>query len=68
MSNIESNEQWLLDGDCSKCRRVKYCKKPCTKVKRIAQYEMRSMIRSAINKVTGGAYEHIMDESSNTVI
>lgn len=62
MSNIELSEQWLLDGDCSKCRRVKYCKKPCTKMKRIAQYEMRRMIRSAINEATGGVYEHLMGD------
>ncbi len=23
------NEQWNLEGDCSRCRRQSYCKKPC---------------------------------------
>lgn len=32
MSIIEmENEQWKLNGDCSKCRRRDYCSKPCTK-------------------------------------
>lgn len=30
MTNIEdNNEQWKSGGDCSKCRRNKYCSKPC---------------------------------------
>ena len=30
----KETEQWLLDGDCTKCRRKKYCRKQCTKRKR----------------------------------
>lgn len=26
---MERNEQWLRGGDCSICRREKYCSKPC---------------------------------------
>lgn len=26
---IKDNEQWKGDGDCLKCRRLKYCGKPC---------------------------------------
>lgn len=25
----DDNERWLSDGDCSKCRREKYCSKAC---------------------------------------
>lgn len=25
----DNNEQWKSGGDCSKCRRHKYCSKPC---------------------------------------
>ena len=25
----DNNEQWKSGGDCSKCRRYKYCSKPC---------------------------------------
>ncbi len=24
-----NDEQWHLDGDCSECRKGKYCRKPC---------------------------------------
>lgn len=29
MSDIPETDQWLLDGDCTKCRRNN-CSKPCT--------------------------------------
>lgn len=29
MDTINISEQWKLDGDCSKCRRSKYCNKDC---------------------------------------
>ena len=29
-----SNEQWKSDGDCTMCRRQKYCKKPCSASKK----------------------------------
>lgn len=25
----DSKDQWLYQGDCKKCRRAPYCKKPC---------------------------------------
>lgn len=28
-----SADQWLEEGDCSKCRRSKYCSKPCKRHK-----------------------------------
>ena len=28
-NDAEDNERWLSDGDCQKCRKVKYCKKSC---------------------------------------
>lgn len=28
--NIDASEQWKLSGDCDKCRKQKYCGKPCT--------------------------------------
>lgn len=37
MERIQENEQWKLDGDCRKCRRVKYCSKPCTRCKHADQ-------------------------------
>ena len=32
--NILETEQWLLEGDCDKCRRESYCSKECTAFKR----------------------------------
>jgi len=39
------NERWLTDGDCSKCRRAKYCSKPCTRQKRRKKAILRAIIR-----------------------
>lgn len=46
---MEDNERWLSDGDCSKCRRQSYCKKPCTVKKR----RYRQLIRDFILNKTG---------------
>ena len=29
MQQINETEQWLLEGDCKKCRKEKYCGKGC---------------------------------------
>lgn len=31
---IPENEQWKLNGDCKKCRKVAYCTKDCAARKR----------------------------------
>lgn len=54
------NEQWLLNGDCSKCRREKYCSKPCTRCNRKTKAMIQGMISSKLNEMTGGAYGEIM--------
>lgn len=43
---INENEQWKLNGDCSKCRRENYCSKPCSANKKSVDL----MIMSAINE------------------
>lgn len=60
MEKIDETEQWLLSGDCSKCRRKKYCSKPCTKCKREFEAEMFSLVSDKLNEMTGGAYGEIM--------
>ncbi len=45
----ENSDRWLIDGDCSKCRRRQYCSKDCTKRKR----SMNRMIRDFIGVNTG---------------
>ena len=37
MENIPDTEQWLLQGQCKKCRRAKHCTKPCTANKKNRQ-------------------------------
>lgn len=32
---IPETDQWLLDGNCDKCRREKYCDKDCSAFKKV---------------------------------
>ena len=57
------NEQWLLNGDCSKCRRKSYCSKPCTRCTRALETEVKTLVASKLNEMTGGAYGEIMNHS-----
>lgn len=57
---VNKNEQWLLNGDCGKCRRKKYCSKPCTRHKRETKAMIQGMISSKLNEITGGAFEEII--------
>lgn len=61
MNKIEESEQWLLNGDCSKCRRDSYCKKLCTKASRAADSRMAMAVHSLFDKATGGTYSKLMD-------
>ena len=61
MNKIDNNEQWTLNGDCSLCRRQKYCSNPCTKAKRRRAILVQSTIHNAINNITGGAYQRVLD-------
>ena len=57
------NEQWLLNGECNKCRRQSYCSKPCTQYKRETEAMIHSLVSSKLNEMTGGAFEKIMSHS-----
>lgn len=57
------NEQWLLNGECNKCRRQSYCSKPCTRNKRRTEAMMHSLVSSTLNEMTGGSYGEIMKYS-----
>ena len=39
-----SNDQWKTTGDCTRCRRQKYCSHQCTANKRAAQKELTNRI------------------------
>lgn len=54
MNEIPKTDQWLLLGDCSICRRRKYCSKPCTKGKRRRNAEFGAMVAEAMIKVMTG--------------
>lgn len=48
--NIDT-EQWKIDGDCTKCRRQRYCSKPCKKQreKRASEWdEARAMMAAKV--------------------
>ena len=44
--NPEDNERWLSDGNCTYCRRKKYCSKACTAQKRRKEAIIRAMVRN----------------------
>lgn len=56
------NEQWLLDGDCSKCRKQKYCGVYCTKAKQRRDRILIGAAVSALDRHTGGAFSAVMNE------
>lgn len=45
----DESEQWLLDGDCRKCRKAKYCSKQC----RISKMNFEQKIHNYILEHTG---------------
>ena len=55
MEEIKENEQWKLDGDCDKCRRVKFCSKECTVRRKRVDQEMMEFIerRTGISALRG---------------
>lgn len=61
MERIQENEQRKLEGNCRKCRRAKYCSKPCTRCRRTDQAEIACYIAEALNEITGGSYGKIME-------
>ena len=49
-----NNEQWKTTGDCTKCRKQKYCSKPCTANKKATQKWINNHITDyLVNKIYG---------------
>lgn len=46
----ESRDRWLTDGDCTKCRRQKFCSKPCKRHKGAVQREIAGAFANAMLK------------------
>ena len=65
MTKINETEQWLLNGDCLKCRKSNYCSKPCTRCKRETEAELYSLASNMLNDMTGGAYSEVMNHIGN---
>lgn len=59
MALYEESEQWNLEGDCRKCRRKKYCKKPCSASKHAFNRDMARIVDQA----TGGMYSYVMNRA-----
>ena len=57
MERIEQNEQWKLQGDCTKCRRNNYCSKPCTRCNRAARARLNRLVATTMDRMTGGCYD-----------
>ena len=47
MNQIAETEQWLLDGDCDKCRKEKYCDKDCTAYKKYINMQFKKAMDHA---------------------
>lgn len=62
-NKIDESEQWLLSGNCSKCRRNNYCSKPCTRSKRATNASISSLVSTMMDEFTNGAYSEIMKHS-----
>jgi len=51
-----SNERWLTDGDCTKCRMQSYCNKSCTACKPRREKELFDLVHRAMQtKVAEGS-------------
>lgn len=45
------NERWLSDGDCSKCRRSKFCSKQCKPAKLKERAEVANAIAGEVKAI-----------------
>ena len=48
MKKIPESDQWKLDGICDKCRRDKYCSKPCSANVQLIRRHIAEMIPKGI--------------------
>ena len=50
MNNIPETDQWLLNGECNKCRRQNYCKKKCGAIKRAWRAGLKKAVAKALER------------------
>ena len=48
MNSIPETDQWLLNGECNKCRRQSYCRKYCTALKREYKRGVQRAVKAAL--------------------
>lgn len=53
----ENTEQWKGGGDCSICRRQKYCGNPCRPAQGRKERKLAALITRAMLKGMADAYE-----------
>lgn len=58
MSDVGERDRWLIDGDCSKCRRSNYCSKEC----KLHRAHRKREMWDTINRVTG--FDKVFDAMS----
>lgn len=56
----DNAEQWKLQGNCSECRRQKYCNKECKIHKIKVKNKMYNLIAEQFDERTNGLYSEIM--------
>ncbi len=66
-NQIPETEQWLLDGDCDKCRKEKYCDKDCSAYKKtVAKALHDAYIKALRNAQSKWNEEHpYVDQNGN---
>lgn len=47
---IKDTDQWLKDGDCTKCRKDEYCTKECKPRKQLVEMKMTEILNRAFKK------------------
>ena len=47
-NQIPETEQWLLEGDCDKCRKEKYCDKDCSAYKKTVAKSLHNAYMKAL--------------------
>ncbi len=48
-NQTHETEQWQLNGNCDKCRRAKYCSKPCTANKKRSKRALQNFAHAIID-------------------
>lgn len=67
MTPMQTNEQWTSGGDCTQCRRNKYCSKPCTANKRFEKERLSQAVTETVVGTLGHAGVSVNTDVIRTV-